>query len=74
MADTAPMSLEELRNLYSRLGVTPSDQEVEEALSVVQSLYAGARQVEELLDVADEPAVTFQLTDPPSSSAAPEVV
>ena len=74
MADTAPMSLEELRNLYSRLGVTPSDQEVEEALSVVQSLYAGARQVEELLDVADEPAVTFQLTVPPSPSAAPEVV
>ena len=61
MADLPPVTVESLRELYARLELFPSDQELEAAVATVQGFYDGARQIEELLALEQEPASTFGL-------------
>ncbi|MEK7215182.1 MAG: hypothetical protein AAB289_06275 [Chloroflexota bacterium] len=63
MPDTNPVGLDELRALLARVGMHPADAEIAAALPVVQSLYEGAQQLEQLLMLEHEPATNFRLPD-----------
>jgi hypothetical protein len=56
-----PITVEFLRELYTRAWLSPSEEELRALVPVVQGFYDGAPQVEEILAREDEPAVTFAL-------------
>ena len=59
MADQ--VTLEFLKELYGRAGLSPSQEELQALLPVVQAFYDGAPAVEAILRAEDEPAAIFQL-------------
>lgn len=56
-----PITIEYLQDLYRNAGLSPSDEELQALVPVVQAFYEGAPQVEEILQREDEPWVTFSL-------------
>lgn len=67
MAEAPPVTVEFLRQHCARLGLFPSDQELEALVPLVQALHDGARQVEDLLMLEQEPGTVFQLEGPSST-------
>ena len=65
MTEPAQVTADYLRQYYAKLGLLPSELELElEGLvPVVQALFDGARQVEELFMLEQEPGTVFQLQD-----------
>lgn len=63
MEDTEPMTLGSLRELFTRQGLNPSDDDLQGMLPAVESLAKAARQVEALLSPETEPGTTLRLGD-----------
>jgi len=61
MEDTEPMTLGALREHFTRLGLNPSDDELQAMLQAVEGLAQAARQVEALLTPEAEPGTTLRL-------------
>lgn len=61
MSEPPPITVEALREHYARLGLFPSDQELESLLPVIQGLYEGASQIEALLSQEQEPSNIYAL-------------
>ncbi|HLC29548.1 MAG TPA: hypothetical protein VJM51_02055 [Dehalococcoidia bacterium] len=63
MTEPAQVTADYLRQYYAKLGLLLSEQELEGLVPVVQALFDGARQVEELFMLEQEPGTVFQLQD-----------
>ena len=63
MTEPSHVTADYLRQYYAKLGLLPSEQELEGLVPVVQALFDGARQVEELLMLEQEPGTVFQFQD-----------
>jgi len=63
MTEPAQVTADYLRQYYAKLGLLPSELELEGLVPVVQALFDGARQVEELFMLEQEPGTVFQLQD-----------
>lgn len=62
MAEEAPrITPEFLRELYERMGVSPTAEELSALTPLVQAAYEGGRQLEQLLMLEQEPATSFRL-------------
>lgn len=64
MAETPPVDKEWLRQHYARLGLHPSEAELEALSPQVQALYDAGRQVAELLMLEQEPGTVFRAPFP----------
>jgi hypothetical protein len=58
------ISPEFLKDLYRKAGLSPSDQELQALLPVVQGFYDGVPVVEEIMRAEDEPLTAFTLPRP----------
>ncbi len=58
------VTVEFLEELYRRAGLSPSLEELQALVPVVQAFYEGAPVVEEILAREDEPAVCFRVPTP----------
>lgn len=63
MTEQAQVTADYLRQYYAKLGLLPSEQELEGLVTAVQALFDGARQVEEMFMLEQEPGTVFQLQD-----------
>ena len=63
MAEPSQVTTDYLRQYYAKLGLLPSEHELEGLVTVVQALFDGARQVEEMFMLEQEPGTVFQLQD-----------
>lgn len=63
MTDPQPteITLEELRTLFARLGLSPTDADLEAALPAVRLAHQSARRLEALLAAAQEPATAYHI-------------
>ncbi len=61
MEDTEPMTLGSLRELFTRLGLNPTDDDLQGMMPAVEGLAHAARQVEALLTPEAEPGTTLRL-------------
>ena len=63
MTEPSQVTTDYLRQCYAKFGLLPSEQELEGLVPVVQALFAGARQIEEIFMLEQEPGTVFQLQD-----------
>lgn len=61
MEPSHDVSTAALRELFDRLGLAPSDEQLERLLPAVVALQQAARRVEAMLQQADEPGTTLRL-------------
>ena len=61
--DTAPVTIETLKEHFTRLGLSPSDEDFAAMLPAVERLEAAAREIEAMLPQDAEPGITLRLPE-----------
>lgn len=64
MTDPHLVTVDYLRQFYANWGLAPSEQELASLVPMVQALFDATREVEQLLMLEQEPAITLQLPHP----------